>query len=119
MEISSIGQRIKRRREELNLTQDDLARKLGYQSRSSINKIELGKQSLTQSRIKAFAIALGVTPTNLMGWEDEQSSEIKKQSLERFSSYAELLNQLNEQGQEEALKRIEELTELPKYRKEN
>ena len=42
MEVNNmdIGERIKLRREELNLSQDELAKKVGYKSRSSINKIE-------------------------------------------------------------------------------
>ena len=36
----TIGERIKLRREELQMTQEELAQKLGYKSRSSINKIE-------------------------------------------------------------------------------
>lgn len=35
--------RIKKRREELGLTQEELGIKLGYTSRSSIAKIEAGK----------------------------------------------------------------------------
>ena len=35
-----IGERIKYRREQLEMSQDELARRLGYKSRSSINKIE-------------------------------------------------------------------------------
>lgn len=62
---------IKARREELNMTQEELAFKLGYKSRSTINKIELGKSDIPQSKIKAFADALQTTPSALMGWEDE------------------------------------------------
>lgn len=36
--------RIKARRLELRLSQDELAQKLGYKSRSTINKIEMGKK---------------------------------------------------------------------------
>lgn len=36
----TIGQRIKVRREELNMSQEELAKRIGYKSRSSINKIE-------------------------------------------------------------------------------
>ena len=43
--------RIKSRREELGLTQDELARKLGYKSRSSIQKIEKGENDIPQSKI--------------------------------------------------------------------
>jgi len=60
--------RIKSRREELGLSQDELARKLGYKSRSSIQKIEKGENDIPQSKVKAFAEALDTTPEYLMGW---------------------------------------------------
>ena len=68
--LSTIGNRIRKRREELGLSQDELAKRLGYKSRSSINKIELDRRNLTQSKIKAVADALGTTPSYIMGWED-------------------------------------------------
>ena len=34
--------RIRKRREELGMSQEELAKKMGYKSRSSINKIEMG-----------------------------------------------------------------------------
>ena len=37
----TIGQRVKIRREELGMSQEELAKKIGYKSKSSINKIEL------------------------------------------------------------------------------
>lgn len=73
----TIGQRIKIRREELNMSQDDLAKKVGYKSRSSINKIELDLYSLKQSKIKAIADALETTPSYIMDW-DEEAEEAKK-----------------------------------------
>jgi transcriptional regulator with XRE-family HTH domain len=65
-------ERIRMRREELNLSQDELAKKLGYRTRSSINKIEKGVNDIPQSKIKAFAIALDTTPEYLMGWTDKK-----------------------------------------------
>lgn len=69
--MSTIGSRIRNRREALGLSQDELGRKLGYKSRSSINKIELDQRNLTQSKIKAIADALNTTPSYIMGWEEE------------------------------------------------
>lgn len=66
----TIGERIKYRREELKMSQEELAHKLGYKSRSSINKIELGANNLTQSKIKAIADALDTTPSYIMGWDE-------------------------------------------------
>ena len=65
-----IGDRIKHKREELNMSQEELAGKVGYKSRSSINKIECDGRGLPQSKIVAFAKALETTPAYLMGWED-------------------------------------------------
>lgn len=47
----AIGDRIKRRREELGLSQEELAKKVGYKSRSSVNKIEVDGRGLPQSKI--------------------------------------------------------------------
>jgi len=71
----TIGSRIKARRNELNLSQDELAKRLGYKSRSSINKIELDQRNLTQSKIKAIADALETTPAYIMGWEESENEE--------------------------------------------
>lgn len=72
--MTTLYDRIKARREELNMSQEDLANKLGYKSRSSINKIEKGENDIPQSKIAAFAKALDTTPGYLMGWEDSVSS---------------------------------------------
>lgn len=67
-----IGHRIKKRREELGMSQEELAVKVGYKSRSSINKIEVDGRGLPQSKIMAFAKALDTTPAYLMGWESTE-----------------------------------------------
>lgn len=69
--MEKIGDRIKRRRELLKMSQDDLAKKLGYKSRSSINKIERDAGGLPQAKIAAIAKALDTTPGYIMGWEEE------------------------------------------------
>ena len=82
-----IGERIRRRREELDMTQDDLARAAGYKSRSSINKIEVDGRGLPQKKIADIAKALKVTPSYLMGWEDEDVAELtamQEEVIEKF-----------------------------------
>ncbi len=64
-----IGKNIMARRKELGLTQEELAKKLGYKSKSTINKIENGTNDIPQSKIVKFAEALDTTPSYLMGWE--------------------------------------------------
>lgn len=70
----NIGDRIKNRRLELNMTQDELAKKLGYKTRGSVTKIECGYQNLTQPKIVDMAKALDTTPAYLMGWEDNMGT---------------------------------------------
>ena len=68
----NIGERIKIRREELGMSQEDLAIKAGYKSRSSINKIEVDGRGLPQSKIALLAKALMTSPACLMGWDEEK-----------------------------------------------
>lgn len=65
----TIGQRIADERKRLGMTQEELALRVGYQTKSAINKIEMGLRELPQKKISAFASALGVTPGQLMGWD--------------------------------------------------
>lgn len=62
---------IKRIREEKGMSQDELARLVGFKSRSSINKIEMGVNDITQSKLIAIANALHVSPGELMGEDAE------------------------------------------------
>lgn len=57
-----IGDRIKKRREELGMSQEELAKKVGYKSRSSVNKIEIDGRVLPQNKIVIFAKALETPP---------------------------------------------------------
>lgn len=66
-----IGKCIKYRREELGITQDELAKRLGYKSRSTINKIELGINDVSYSKLKAIAAALDTNLKELLGWDRE------------------------------------------------
>ncbi|MPM32450.1 hypothetical protein SDC9_79012 [bioreactor metagenome] len=79
--MDKLRKKIKARREELGLTQYELAKKLGYKSKSTIAKIEAGKNELNQSKLTAFADALETTPSELMGWKEIKSyysDEIEK-----------------------------------------
>ena len=86
-----IGLRIRRLRLLKAMTQDDLAKKVGYTSRSSINKIEKGMVDLPRSKIVELAEALDTTASYLMGWEEEPkqaSSTFDNFNLQLFASSA-------------------------------
>lgn len=74
--MTTFGERVRQRREKLGLTQQELADKLGYKSRASINKIELDKRNMKQSQIAELARVLNTTPGYLMGWKDESGELI-------------------------------------------
>lgn len=74
------------------MSQEELANKLGYKSRSSINKIELNARNLTQSRIADIAKALRTTPAYIMGWKEDVFSyeNIRPISREKFAVIGEI-----------------------------
>lgn len=74
-----VGERIRRRREELNMTQDELARKVGYTSRSSVAKVEANANGMVQSKLILFAEALQTTPAYLLGWSEDDVQLHKKE----------------------------------------
>lgn len=82
-----IGERIKRRRESLNMSQAELARQVGYSTRSTITRIERDGTGISQDKIAAIARALRTTPSYLMGWEDEESASLtafQEEAMQKF-----------------------------------
>ena len=70
----NLAEKVKHRREELGLSQEQLALRMGYNSRTSINKIENGRPC-SQKIIARLADALNVSIPYLMGWEDEEKEK--------------------------------------------
>ena len=71
----TLGEKVKLKREELNLSQEELAEKMNYKSKTSIHKIEVGITDLPLSKVKELAAVLNTTPAYLMGWEDKKEKE--------------------------------------------
>ena len=65
-----IGQIVKNRREELGMSQTDLAKLTGYSDKSAISRIESGEKKLA-----LFAKALQLRPTDLLP-EDEDLGDL-------------------------------------------
>ncbi|WP_303274940.1 LexA family transcriptional regulator [uncultured Dialister sp.] len=71
-----LGENIKQARIMAKMSQEELAQKLGYKSRSTIAKIESGENDLTQKKVAAFAKALNVSIDFLMdGNGNENNSQ--------------------------------------------
>ena len=73
--MSTVGENILNMRKHLGWTQEELAKRMGYKSKSTINKIELGINDIPQSKIVKFADVLGTTPAHLMGWSEDKDQE--------------------------------------------
>lgn len=70
-ENQQIGARIKELRLKNNLTQQQLADKLHYKSRSTINKIELGINEIHPTKLRGFAHALNTSMEYILGWRKD------------------------------------------------
>lgn len=84
--MTELYKNIKTLREQLGFSQDELAKRTGYTSRSSIAKIEKGLVDLSQSKIELFAEVLGVSPGDLMGWENEGFVDSEKEMAKYAAS---------------------------------
>lgn len=69
-----IYDKIKKLREEKGMSQEELANKLGYKSKTSIHKIEQKLTDLPLSKVVEFAKALHTTPAYLMGWAEYKTT---------------------------------------------
>ena len=81
--MNTIYERIRARRIQLGLTQDELAHMVGYHDRTSIAKIEAGKVDIQLSKLIALAGALKMLPQELLGWDSAEAdpSNDKEQKI--------------------------------------
>ena len=70
MSDTDLSSRIRQRREQLGLSQEELAARMGYRSKSSITKLEKGINDLPRAKLEELAAALNTTPAWLMGLVD-------------------------------------------------
>lgn len=141
-----IGQRIKITRKNKGFTQKELAELAGTAT-GTIQQYELGKRQPRADQLRAIASALGVTVDYLLGTYTkepgkrvptdnandrypyllnkklegsitlEESKELA--TLDRLNKIAGHFETLTEEGQQKAVERVEELTEIPKYQKKD
>lgn len=114
MTNTEIGNRIKYARDLREATLDDIAKKIGV-TKSTIQRYEAGKiTTIKLPVVEAIAISLNVNPAWVVGKSDEM--ELPSQKIPKIMQY---YDQLNDIGKHEATKRVEELTLVPRYVKED
>ncbi len=108
-----MAERIKERRKSMGYTQTELGEKLGLQA-SAIAKYENGRvENIKRSIIADMAKVLECSPCYLLDWEKEQTEANTSPKIMQY------YEQLNDIGKHEAIKRVMELTEVPRYLKKD
>lgn len=121
----NLGSNIQKYRKEAGLTQKELAETLGV-AVGTIQQYELGKRQPRLEMINRIAGALGVGIRRL--YPDFQYEEWKKTETYKNVRLENVLDplrvellshfqELNSSGKGEAVKRVSELTEIPRYTK--
>lgn len=113
----TIADRIRNIRNELQLSQTELAERANYCDKTRISKIENSGNDISMKQVKRIASALGVPMESLMGWsvpeDTPQAQEIRNSYLtntfklsEDEKQLIEAYRMLNEQAQETFLTSI-------------
>lgn len=103
--------RLRIAREEKGWSQQEFARRLGM-SQQKYHPYEHGREMKTGMLVKVCAV-LECSPNWLLGVK-ESGMHLEPDSL-LLHQLKEAFNRLNEEGQQEAVKRVTELSELPRY----
>lgn len=91
------GNNIRKLRTARGITQEEFSVRLGYSSRSSINKIESGERDLPRSKIALAASILGVSPLDLFSEEEIEADIIMTETdNELFLEYSKLTDKNKE-----------------------
>ena len=80
---------IRKRRLELNMSQQNLAESVGYKGKSMISQIEKGKVDLQRTMIIKFAEALKCSPAYLMGWTEKNEPHLLLDSIAKENNPSE------------------------------
>lgn len=98
----SIGERIKLRRAELNLSQAELAKAVGMGHQTSISKIEKGERGIPTKYLRILAEKLQTTPDYLLGNTDDPEAGVPRfvaqyedNKIAEINAFATLLSEDN------------------------
>ena len=79
----TVGEKIKQRRIELGMSQEELAEKCDLTNRSSISKIEASVNGISLKKIRLLSKALDVSEAYLLGY-DETNNDLEHILLMNF-----------------------------------
>lgn len=122
-----LGEQIKKYRKEAGLTQKELAEILDVAT-GTIQQYELGKRQPRLEMINRIAGALGIGVRRLYPdftleeWKQTETYkdlQLKRKLDPEETSLNYYFNMLNDDGRNEAIKRVSELAEIERYRRED
>lgn len=128
--MGNMGNRIKLLRKQKGLTQEELGSMIGV-NKAAISKYEKGQvENMKRSTIKMLADIFGVSPTYLLGWDDEHghsdiAEEVKLLDMvgqlkgEKAAKLLELFSAMNQEGQEKILDFVKDISQINRYRKDD
>jgi transcriptional regulator with XRE-family HTH domain len=108
--LKKFGDRVRHARNQLRMSQEDVAIACGYKGRGTISKIEVGGSDMPLTAIEVLAKVLKTTPIALI-WGDMVATDYASDR----ARLAFLFDGLNAVGRARALETLEEMSELPKY----
>ena len=94
------------------MSQTELALKVGYKDKTMISHIENGKIDLPTTKLADIAMALGVTPGYLMGWEDIDGNSLIDEPKDEETARALDLYELYKNARPEVQAAIDSLLKL-------
>lgn len=136
--MNEIGNRVKELRLSLGLTQEEFGKQLGLK-KSGISNIENGTRNLSIRNVKLISKTFNVSETWLTtGLNDEAFKEWEKHGLtsrlheqvntieqiqntfgSEYVTILESFDELNQKGKQKAIEVVDDLTLIPKYKKES
>lgn len=113
----TLGERIKKLRLESGLTQEELAKEIGYSTKTSISKIENDVLDINQSTIVALARALKTTPSVLMGWTETENKPPLKLPSGDEQELLTIYRNVNQDGQDYIMQTARMVGDSERYQK--
>lgn len=94
MNLETTGDRVKARRLAMDMSQEDLAKALGYKSKASIFKIENGTGDIPKNKLPKFASVLNCSISYLTGWKELQAFDEEHKGSNQHDVLCDKIGQL-------------------------
>ncbi len=136
--MNEIGNRVKELRLTLGLTQEEFGEKIGLK-KSGISNIENGTRNLSIRNIKLISktfnvaetwLISGISDETINNWQDVATNsklQDKVNAIEKikdtfgsdFVTIIESFDELNNKGKQKAIDYVDDISSIPKYKKES